>query len=126
MSEEPVIWEKDPDDAFVTLTMNRPDKMNAMNQAMGDALEAAVLRAAKAPDVRAIVLTGAGRAFSAGFDLGGEDFEMDADRWREDIGENMRRFRLIREARDARGEDAAWIGEIENALLTAEAQAQRR
>ncbi len=77
MSEDLVIWEKDPDDAFVTLTMNRPDKMNAMNQALGDALEAAVLRAVKDPEVRAILLTGAGRAFSAGFDLGGEDFEMD-------------------------------------------------
>jgi enoyl-CoA hydratase/carnithine racemase len=98
MSEDLVIWEKDPDDAFVTLTMNRPDTMNAMNQALGDALEAAVLRAVKDDGVRAILLTGAGRAFSAGFDLGGEDFEMDADRWREDIGENMRRFRLIREA----------------------------
>ncbi|MFT4149169.1 MAG: enoyl-CoA hydratase/isomerase family protein [Paracoccaceae bacterium] len=98
MSEDLIIWEKDPEDAFVTLTMNRPDKMNAMNQALGDALEAAVVRAVKDPGVRAILLTGAGRAFSAGFDLGGEDFEMDADRWREDIGENMRRFRLIREA----------------------------
>ena len=98
MSEDLVIWEKDPDDAFVTLTMNRPDKMNAMSQALGDALEASVLRAVKDPGVRAILLTGAGRAFSAGFDLGGEDFEMDADRWRDDIGENMRRFRLIREA----------------------------
>lgn len=98
MSEELVIWKKDPEDAFVTLTMNRPDKMNAMNQAMGDALEAAILRAVQAKDVRALLLTGAGRAFSAGFDLGGEDFEMDADRWRDDIGENMRRFRVIREA----------------------------
>lgn len=98
MSDDLVIWAKDPQDAFVTLTMNRPDKMNAMDQALGDALEAAVVRAVRDPEVRAIVLTGAGRAFTAGFDLGGEDFEMDADGWRQDIGENMRRFRLIREA----------------------------
>lgn len=98
MPDDVLLWHRDETDAFVTLTMNRPDKMNAMNQALGDALEAAVLRAVRDPDVRAIILTGAGRAFSAGFDLGGEDFEMDTDRWREDIGENMRRFRVIREA----------------------------
>lgn len=98
MRDNLVLWQKDPADAFVTLTLNRPDKMNAMNQALGDALEAAVLRAVRDPDVLAVILTGAGRAFTAGFDLGGEDFEMNADRWRDDIGENMRRLRLIREA----------------------------
>lgn len=97
MSEDVVLWHKDETDAFVTLTLNRPDKMNAMNQELGDALEAAILRAAKDPEIRAVIVTGAGKAFSAGFDLGGEDFEMDADRWREDIGENMRRFGVIRE-----------------------------
>ncbi len=98
MSDDLILWKKDAEDAFVTLTMNRPDKMNAMNQALGDALEAAIVRAVKDPDVRAVILTGAGRAFTAGFDLGGDDFEMNADQWRNDIGENMRRLRLIREA----------------------------
>ncbi len=98
MSDDLILWKKDPDDAFVTLTMNRPDKMNAMNQALGDALEEAIVRAIRDPDIRAVILTGAGRAFTAGFDLGGEDFEMNADQWRNDIGENMRRLRLIREA----------------------------
>ena len=58
------------------ITMNRPDKMNAMNQALGDALEAAVVRAVKDPDVRAIIVTGEGRAFCAGADLepGGDTF----------------------------------------------------
>lgn len=98
MSDDLVLWRKDPTDAFVILTMNRPDKMNAMNQALGDALEGAILRAAKDPEIRAVILTGAGRAFTAGFDLGGDDFEMDADRWRNDIAENMRRMRAIREA----------------------------
>lgn len=96
--DQPVLWRKDEQDAFVTLTLNRPDKMNAMNQAMGDALEAAIDRAVKDPDVRAVIITGAGRAFTAGFDLGGEDFEMDAEGWREDIGANMRRMRMLREA----------------------------
>ncbi|WP_019170090.1 enoyl-CoA hydratase/isomerase family protein [Pseudaminobacter salicylatoxidans] len=93
-----VLWEKDAQDAFVTLTLNRPDKMNAMNQELGDALEDAIGRAVKDPEIRAVIITGAGRAFTAGFDLGGEDFEMDAEAWREDIGANMRRMQMIREA----------------------------
>ncbi len=98
MGDNLVLWEKDAADAFVTLTMNRPDKMNAMNQALGDALEAAIVRAVADPAVRAVVLTGAGRAFTSGFDLGGEDFELDAEGWREDIGANIRRLRLIHDA----------------------------
>ena len=98
MRDDFVLWDKDCEDAFVTLTMNRPDKMNAMNQALGDQLEAAILRAVADPDVGAVILTGAGRAFSAGFDLEGEDFELDAESWREDIGANMRRMRLIHDA----------------------------
>ena len=113
MSKDVILWEKDADDAFVTLTMNRPEKMNAMNQALGDALEAAIHRAVADPGVRALILTGAGRAFSSGFDLGGEDFELDSEGWREDIGANMRRMRLVREERELAG-----------ALLSARAEAK--
>jgi len=52
------------------LTMNRPEKLNAMNDALVGQL-AAALRAAEAdPEVAVIVLAGAGRAFCAGADLG--------------------------------------------------------
>ena len=98
MSTEILLHEKDPDDAFVTLTMNRPDKMNAISAELGDLIEDAIKRAAADPDVKAVILTGAGRAFSAGFDLEGEDFEMDTEGWRKDIGDNMRRFRAVWEA----------------------------
>jgi enoyl-CoA hydratase len=55
--------------AVALLTLDRPDKLNAINAAMVGALHAA-LDAAEADDgVRAIVVAGAGRAFSAGFDL---------------------------------------------------------
>lgn len=55
--------------AVAVLTLNRPDKLNAVNVPMMEALHAA-LDAAEANDaVRAILLLGAGRAFSAGFDL---------------------------------------------------------
>ncbi|HEY8264941.1 MAG TPA: enoyl-CoA hydratase/isomerase family protein [Steroidobacteraceae bacterium] len=55
--------------AVALLTLNRPDKLNAINVPVIAALDAA-LDAAEADDaVRAIVVAGAGRAFSAGFDL---------------------------------------------------------
>jgi enoyl-CoA hydratase len=55
--------------AVALLTLNRPDKLNAINVPVIAALDVA-LDAAEADDaVRAIVVAGAGRAFSAGFDL---------------------------------------------------------
>ena len=56
-------------DSLAVLTLNRPDKLNAINAAMIDGLHRA-LDAAEVDDaVRAVVLVGAGRAFSSGFDL---------------------------------------------------------
>lgn len=51
------------------ITLNRPDKLNAFNRAMHLELRAALEAAAADPHCRVIVLTGAGRAFSAGQDL---------------------------------------------------------
>jgi enoyl-CoA hydratase len=51
------------------LTLNRPDKLNAINKQMIAQLGSALDVAEADPSVRAIVLAGAGRAFSAGFDL---------------------------------------------------------
>jgi enoyl-CoA hydratase len=51
------------------LTMNRPEKRNALNMALSEALLAALRAADSADGVRAIVLTGAGPAFCAGADL---------------------------------------------------------
>ena len=53
----------------VRLTLNRPDKLNALSAELVTALGAAVDAAATDPDVRVIVLAGAGRAFCAGYDL---------------------------------------------------------
>ena len=55
--------------AVRVLTMSRPDKRNALNLSLSEALLAALLEADKAEGVRAIVLTGAGLAFCAGADL---------------------------------------------------------
>ncbi|MGE5698079.1 MAG: enoyl-CoA hydratase/isomerase family protein [Candidatus Sericytochromatia bacterium] len=52
-----------------TLTLNRPEVLNAFNEALNEALAQAVSAAADDPDVAVVVITGAGRAFSAGADL---------------------------------------------------------
>jgi len=56
------------------MVLNRPEALNAWTKQLGEELNAALDHAAEDPDVRAIVLTGAGRAFSSGADLkaGGE------------------------------------------------------
>ncbi|CAN5745752.1 2-(1,2-epoxy-1,2-dihydrophenyl)acetyl-CoA isomerase PaaG [soil metagenome] len=60
---------RDTADGVLTLTLNRPDALNAFTVEMKEGLLAALKDAARDKAVRAIVLTGAGRAFSAGQDL---------------------------------------------------------
>lgn len=55
------------------LVLNRPDKLNAFNEEMHLALRAGFQRAQDDPSVRAVLLTGAGRAFCAGQDLSERD-----------------------------------------------------
>ena len=98
MSDDIVIVERDSADAFITVTLNRPERMNAMDTALSDRLDKVVREASTDPAVRAMILTGRGRAFSAGYDLKGEDFEMDAEGWREDVAANCRRLRTLWEA----------------------------
>jgi enoyl-CoA hydratase/carnithine racemase len=56
-------------DGVMTITLNRPDKLNAITRAMLDGLSDAIRAAGKDEGVGLVVLTGAGRAFSAGVDL---------------------------------------------------------
>ncbi|PYM86753.1 MAG: enoyl-CoA hydratase [Candidatus Rokuibacteriota bacterium] len=56
-------------DGVAILTMNRPERLNAMSRPMLEAMEAALGRLAGAPEIGAVVLTGAGRAFCAGGDV---------------------------------------------------------
>jgi 2-(1,2-epoxy-1,2-dihydrophenyl)acetyl-CoA isomerase len=56
-------------DGVATIELNRPHALNAWNAQFGDDLLAAVTGAASGDDVRAILITGAGRAFSSGADL---------------------------------------------------------
>jgi enoyl-CoA hydratase/carnithine racemase len=58
------------DDARVrTITLDRPDALNAFNEALYDATVEALVEAANAPNVAVVVITGKGRAFSAGTDV---------------------------------------------------------
>jgi 2-(1,2-epoxy-1,2-dihydrophenyl)acetyl-CoA isomerase len=52
-----------------TLTLDRPDKLNAVNTALASSLSSAVASATAEDAVRVVVITGAGRAFCAGLDL---------------------------------------------------------
>jgi enoyl-CoA hydratase len=58
-------------DAIATITLNRPEQLNTIVPPMPDEVEAAVGRAVRDPDVKVIVVRGAGRAFCAGYDFGG-------------------------------------------------------
>ncbi len=81
---EVVRYERRGPSAWITL--DRPQKLNALNAAVVDGLDAAVARAAADDDVRVVVVTGAGRAFSAGYDMSAEADETSLDtaaRWRE-------------------------------------------
>lgn len=58
-------------DGVTTLTLNRPDNLNALNPELYDRLSSTLARLADDPQTGVVVLTGAGRAFSAGGDVKG-------------------------------------------------------
>ena len=74
----------DVDDGVLTITLNRPDRLNAFTPTMGRELIEAFDAADADDDVRAMIVTGEGRGFCAGADLagGGETFD-----WRDRAAE---------------------------------------
>ena len=74
--------------AVLTLTLNRPETLNALNRQTTQALTAALEAAGRDPEVGAIILTGAGRAFCAGADL--KDVAARAQAGESDLGEDLR------------------------------------
>lgn len=99
-----LLSERDGD--VVTLTFNDPDRRNAMSEAMGEAFAARVAELAPDESLRAVVLTGTGRAFSAGGDLGMIQARADQGRERpraarREIRDGMRGFyKLFLSVRD--------------------------
>jgi 2-(1,2-epoxy-1,2-dihydrophenyl)acetyl-CoA isomerase len=86
MRFETVLFERLDQVAHVTL--NRPDRLNALNLQMIEDLRAAAAAIDGDPSVRAVLLTGAGRGFCSGADLMGEDLIQDPKR---SAGENIGR-----------------------------------
>jgi 2-(1,2-epoxy-1,2-dihydrophenyl)acetyl-CoA isomerase len=82
VTDQPVLWEAG--DGVGRITLNRPESLNAWNAELGEALREIVVERATAPEVRAVVVTGAGRAFSSGADLR-SGFEPDPADGRPDV-----------------------------------------
>jgi len=74
--------------AVCTITLNRPEAMNAANRELRDELRQAVEESAADPHIRAVILTGAGKAFCSGADLK-SGFEP-AEDGRPDVGAALR------------------------------------
>jgi len=72
------------------IVLNRPDTLNAFNVRMHEELAAAIARGADDPEVRVLLLTGAGRAFCAGQDLG--DRKPAADGSPPDLGHSLEAY----------------------------------
>jgi enoyl-CoA hydratase/carnithine racemase len=73
--------ELDVADRVLTITLNRPDRLNAFTVTMADEVMAAFDVADEDPEVRAVIVTGKGRGFCAGADLGagGSTFDVTAE-----------------------------------------------
>ena len=71
MAYEQILY--DVAESVATVTLNRPDKLNAWTSQMESEVQEAMLSAAADDDVRVIVLTGAGKGFCAGADIGNLD-----------------------------------------------------
>jgi enoyl-CoA hydratase/carnithine racemase len=73
------------------ITLNRPEKLNALSYELVDAIRDAVRRAADDDEVKVVVVRGAGRAFSAGYDLSEEvaDKIETADAWHHVLSQDV-------------------------------------
>jgi enoyl-CoA hydratase len=92
MTYKAILFERDASDAFATITLNRPDKLNSMNGDLIEELDHAVAAGSKDTAINALILTGAGRAFTTGYDLNSDDFELDTEGWRDNIAGNCEKL----------------------------------
>jgi 2-(1,2-epoxy-1,2-dihydrophenyl)acetyl-CoA isomerase len=79
-------------DGVLTLTLNRPQRLNAMNNALIEAVNRELARARDDSGIRAVLLTGTGRGFCAGADLAGGGTVDSAAATPPDLGANMDRL----------------------------------
>ena len=83
---QPVLLDR-LESGVLTLTLNRPERLNAFNATLIEALSAAVKRAGTEAECRAVLITGAGRGFCAGADLANRAFK--PGEARPDLGEAL-------------------------------------
>lgn len=95
-----------PRPEIAVLTLNRPDKLNALSYELVEALHAALDNLASDNTVRVVVLTGAGRGFCSGLDLsapnpdgarGGTEFPRSGMRWQERIADLTAKIHRLRQ-----------------------------
>jgi enoyl-CoA hydratase/carnithine racemase len=122
MDFETLDWSVD-DAGILTLTLDRPDQLNAFDLTMARELEAAFRAVRTDDEVRAVVVTGAGRAFCAGMDLSAEGnvFGLDenADPTPEDLRERLTEPPFQDGVRDTGGKVTLAIHECDKPVIAA-------
>ncbi len=88
------------EDAICHLTLNRPEKLNALNAILMSELREAFETIESDPEIRVVILTGAGRAFSAGFDIErgpgtADPSQTPADVWRSHLQSHIDTFLMV-------------------------------
>ena len=97
---EAILYRSDPATSIARLTLNRPDRLNAINDQMQVEIADAVAVADADPDVRVLIITGAGRAFCAGGDMNqlGGSSNGNGSGWSSGNADRVRRsFRLAQD-----------------------------
>ena len=91
MSYDNILYEKNkPFRRIASLTLNRPEKLNAMNQALLGEFGEALDDAGKDDEIRVVIIKGAGRAFSAGYDIAaGPTDRPDVEEDRQDLSQRI-------------------------------------
>ena len=116
MKFETILYEKDRQ--ILTITLNRPDRLNAFNGEMMEDLISAFNNAGKDDEVRVIVITGSGRGFCAGADLqaGASTFNRDI---RNNKGEKPQKGEDLEWLRDGGGKTTLSIYECPKPIIAA-------
>ena len=93
----------DLDGPFMIVTLNRPDKLNAYTGQMGAEIADAFGRADRDDAVRAVIVTGAGRAFCAGADVSGgaASFDTSGKPWRRRVRQSEARAAAVSSRRSS-------------------------
>jgi len=107
----------EPEDGVVLVTLNRPDRLNAMTSTMITELEAVVAAVDLDPSVRSVIVTGAGRGFSAGLDLQDQGVAPGAENVRRVVGSFMWQDHLATLHEKIHRSRKPWIAAVNGAAV---------